>query len=408
MLEIREVRLSTLTPWENNPRLNEQAVEAVARSIQAFGFNVPILCDRNLMIIAGHTRWKAARKLGMATVPVITLEMTDVQRRAFAVADNKTAEIADWDFPKLRGVLEELRTEDLTLGNLGFSDEELQTILRNDSFDEDELPKVPGKPKSKAGDIWELGAHRLLCGDSSKKDSTNLLLNGCRIDHVFGGPACFNQRSYAHWNEYAGYRVEMQGIIQNCQELLKDGSVLVWHIANDSSTSHDLAAHHSCWLEESGLRYLDTIAWVKPRANYAILRNSHIRRNRCYYPAFQWEALLVFQKPGKMPRMTREGMSYMLAHQTNVWRIAAVSNQMKRYGHPAVSPVELSYRSLQAYTGENACVFEPFGGSGTLLIAAEKASRKAFVVERIPDYCDMIVKRWENMTGGRAKRIHRD
>ena len=407
MLQIREVELSQLGPWEDNPRLNDQAVDAVAKSIQTFGFNVPILCDQDFTIIAGHTRWKAAKKLELTTAPVITLKMTDAQRRAFSIADNKTAEIADWDFPKLRDVLEELRAEELNLDKLGFSDEELQTILRNDSFDEDELPPLSDKPKTKQGDIWELGNHRLLCGDSSKRDFISFLLDGCKIDHVFGGPACFNQRSYAQWNEYDGYRAEMQGIIQNCQELLKDGSVLVWHIANDSSTNHDLASHHSCWLEESGLRYLDTIAWVKPCANYAILKNSHIRRNRCYYPAFQWEALLVFQKPGKMPRMTHEGMNYMLNHQTNVWKIAAVSNQMKLYGHPAVSPVELSYRSLQAYTGENACVFEPFGGSGTTLIAAEKASRKAFVIERIPAYCDMIVMRWENMTGGTAKQIRR-
>jgi len=129
MLQVREVELSQLTPWEDNPRLNDQAVDTVARSISAFGFNVPILCDRNLMIIAGHTRWKAARELGLETVPTIVLEMTDQQRRAFSLADNKTAEIADWDFPKLREILDELSSEDVDLEDLGFSDAELAAIL---------------------------------------------------------------------------------------------------------------------------------------------------------------------------------------------------------------------------------------------------------------------------------------
>lgn len=129
MLEIREMELSKLRHWEDNPRLNDQAVGAVARSIRTFGFNVPILCDQNLTIIAGHTRWKAAKELGLKAVPVIVLEMTDAQRRAFSLADNKTAEIAEWDSPKLRDLLEELGAKDINLPDLGFSDGELAALL---------------------------------------------------------------------------------------------------------------------------------------------------------------------------------------------------------------------------------------------------------------------------------------
>ena len=138
MLNVQEIETSRLKPWEGNPRLNDHAVDAVADSIRTFGFNVPILCDQHLTIIAGHTRWKAAEKLGMTCVPVISLTMTDSQRRAFSVADNKTAEIADWDFPRLRDVLEELRSEDTDLGTLGYSNEELQALLvPEESFDWD-------------------------------------------------------------------------------------------------------------------------------------------------------------------------------------------------------------------------------------------------------------------------------
>jgi ParB-like chromosome segregation protein Spo0J len=129
MLQVRDIELSKLKPWDDNPRLNDQAVAAVARSIRAFGFNVPILCDQNLTIIAGHTRWKAAKELDLQAVPVIVLELTDAQRHAFSLADNKTAEIADWDFPKLRGLLEELDSADANLLDLGFSDAELAALL---------------------------------------------------------------------------------------------------------------------------------------------------------------------------------------------------------------------------------------------------------------------------------------
>ena len=127
-------------------------------------------------------------------------------------------------------------------------------------------------------------------------------------------------------------------------------------------------------------------------------------RNACYYPALEWEALLVYQKPGPMPKMAREGQDYMSRNHTDVWEIPAVTNQMECFGHPAVCPVEIPYRSIQAYTGSRACIFEPFGGSGTTLVAAEKAGRRAYLMEINPAYCDVIVKRWETLTGGKAVR----
>lgn len=406
MLQVQEIELSRLLPWEDNPRLNEHAVDAVAESIRTFGFNVPILCDQNLTIVAGHTRWKAAQRLGMTKVPIIVVEMTDAQRRAFSIADNKTAEIADWDFPKLRDVLEELRSEDIDIRNLGFSDEEIRRLLLDESVDEDSVPELDDASSvTQSGDLYILGNHRLLCGDSRDRDSVMLLTEGRPMDHVFGGPPYFNQRAYAHWDEYPAYLMDMRRIIESCWDILKDGAVCFWNIANGSSTHHDHVSHHSRLFEETGFQYLDTIIWKKTGANYAIPRNAHILRNGCYYPALEWEALLVYQKPGDMPKMTREGRDYMSRYHTDVWEIPAVTNQMERFGHPAVCPVEIPYRSIQAYTGSGASVFEPFGGSGTTLVAAEKASRRACVMEMSPAYCDAIVKRWKTLTGGMAVRV---
>ena len=129
MLKIQQMEPSMLDPWEDNPRINDEAVDAVAKSIKSFGFNVPILCDQQFTIIAGHTRWKAAKKIGMKSVPVIMLELSEAQRDAFAVADNKTGEIADWDYPRLRKILEKLKCKKIDLPSLGYSQGELQALL---------------------------------------------------------------------------------------------------------------------------------------------------------------------------------------------------------------------------------------------------------------------------------------
>jgi DNA modification methylase len=406
MLTIKNIKISDLHPWEDNPRVNDHAVDAVAESIRSFGFNVPILCDQDLTIIAGHTRWKAARKLGLDTVPAILVEMTNTQKRAFAVADNKTAEIANWDFPKLREVLDELRSEEINIKSLGFSDEEIRRFILNEDSDENLITEMESlSTQTKPGDLIALGNHRLLCGDSRDKEAVTFLTEGRSMDHVFGGPPYFNQRLYSHWEEYSNYLEDMKRIIINCFDILKDGAVCVWNIANGCSTHHDHVSHHSRLFDESGFKYLDEIIWKKTGANYSIPRNFHITRNSCYYPALAWEALLVYQKPGCMPKMTREGRDYMSEYHTDVWEIPAVTNQVESYGHPAVCPVEIPFRSIQAYTSSKGILFEPFGGSGTTLIAGEKASRKVCLMELNPAYCDVIIKRWEALTGDKAVKI---
>ncbi len=404
MLQVQEMEVSRLRPWEDNPRLNDGAIDAVVQSIQSFGFNVPILCDQNGTIIAGHTRWKAAQRLEMKTVPVIMIEMTDTQQRAFAIADNKTAEIADWDLPKLKRSLEDLLKEDVNLKDLGFSEEDLRTLFGCDSSDEDALPAFDDDVQAETGDLWILGNHRLLCGDSKDPEWIELLTEGPPVDNVFAGPPYFNQREYSHWDDYDSYLNDMLVVAENCRDRMKAGAVLVWNIGSGSSTGHDHVSRHSCFLGQAGLRYLDTIMWVKSGANFSIPRNCHIRRNRYYYPAFQWEALLVFQKAGKMPQMSREGMEYMSDYQTNVWQIPPITGQREKHGHPAICPVEIPYRCLQAYTRPGESVLEPFGGSGTTLIAAEQTGRRAFLMERVPAYCDLIVRRWEALTGLKAMR----
>jgi len=403
-LKIRYIALDKLKPWDGNPRKNEQAVKAVAKSIERFGFNVPILCDEKHAIVAGHTRLEAAKRLKLKAVPIIALPLRGHERRLFAIADNRTSELADWDTPKLREILDELHSEDLDLSSLGFSARELRRLLKVERDREDALPEPPKRARTSPGTLWKLGRHRLLCGDSRYKTTFARLLGKTKVDHVFAGPPYFNQRAYAHWDDYAKYLRDMDRVIANCYVALKDGGVVVWNVGNGSSTHHAHVVHHAGLLEENGFRFLDMIVWSKSAPNYGVPRHIGIKNHRHYCPSHQWEALHVYQKPGPMPEMNTDAVEYMWQHHTDVWEIPAVAHQVRDHGHPAVCPVEIPFRTIQAYTEETAKVLEPFGGSGTTLIAAQQAGRRAFLVEKSRRYCDQIVKRWEEFTGKPGRR----
>ena len=400
-LRIEQIEVAQLVPWSGNPRKNTAAVQAVLRSVRRFGFNVPILCEDEYNIIAGHARLQAARDLGMTIVPTIILPLKGHERHAFSIADNRTAQIAEWDYMPLKELLHNIEGQEIELRDLGFHDADLRRLFAEDNRDEDEATKVPQKATSRTGDIFELDAHRVMCGDSADAEALRQLVAGENVEHVFAGPPCFNQRGLGNWETITAYNRDMETTMRSCKKLLADGAVLVWHIGNDSTEHRDLTAEHSRILSKTGFRYLDTLAYVKTTANYGTPRSKHIKQSGHYYPAFQWEALLVFQKPGDMPRMTPEGISYMTTYHSNVWEIV---NAINTFGHPAACPVEIPYRCLQAYTGAGATVLDPFGGSGTTLIAAEKAGRRAFLMEKNPAFCDVIVRRWENMTGRKGTR----
>lgn len=403
-LRIRHVDPGKLKAWEKNPRKLKYAVGPVAKSIKQFGFNVPILCNADLRVIAGHARLEAAKRLGMEKVPVAVLPLEGNDCELFAIAENKTGELADWDTPKLKAILDDLRSEKCALEALGFSSHELRRLLREEEDKENAIPELPSKARTESGTLWRLGRHRLLCGDSRHPKTFSMLLGKAKVDHVFAGPPYFNQRVYSHWDDYARYLEDMDVVIKRCRAVLRDGAIVVWNVGNGSAATHAHVAHHAGLLEENGFRFVDMIIWKKNVPNYAVPRHASIKGNRQYYPAHQWEALHVYRKGGSMPTMNPEGARYMWGHATDVWEIPVVTHQQRDFGHSAVCPVEIPFRSLQAYTEEGENVLDPFGGSGTTLIAAERAGRTAFLIEKRPEYCDRIVKRWEDFTGKPARR----
>jgi DNA modification methylase len=402
-LQVQYVATAKLVPWQDNPRLNEQAVAPVVKSIRKFGFNAPIVCNVHNRIIAGHTRWKAAKRLGLSKVPVVKINLTPQDESAYAIADNKTGQLAEWDTPKLKQILDRLRSEDTDLNNLGFASRELQRLLGAEVERENTVPKVGNRVRTAPGTLWKLGRHRLLCGDSRFSSTWRRLLGRKKVDLIFAGPPYFNQRPYSHWDDYTAYLEDLNAVIASCHKNLKAGGICVWNVGNGSCTKHNHVSHHASLLEENGLRFVDTIVWRKSAANYGIPRHVNIKRG-IYYPAHQWEALHVYQRPGKMPVLSREALQYMWQHPTDVWEIPAVRDQLKAHGHPAVCPVEVPFRCILAYSPEGGIVVDPFSGSGTTLIAAEQAGRTAFAIEKNTGYCDQIVKRWESLTGKKAKR----
>jgi DNA modification methylase len=407
-MQVVEADVDALKPWEDNPRINDHAVGPVAESIRTFGFNVPILCDQNMNIIAGHTRLKAAQQLGLEKVPVIVLDMTEKQRRAFSIADNKTAEIADWDFPKLRDLLDELRSEDFDLNSLGFSDTDLRRMLfKRKGQDEDDIPEATEAARVKPGQIYALGEHRLICGNACEKATTELLLQNQQIDMIITSPPRFNNRGMGDWECFESFCADMERCVRALSGHLTESGVVFWTSGNSGMISSNLACLYARLFENSGLEYVDTIAWVKPGIKFTSHRTDHISKNSLYYPAHQWEPILVYKKPGAMRKMLADGQKYMLNFQSDVWEINAVNSPGNEFAHPAVAPIELPYRALQAYSGQGHIIMDPFAGSGTTLIAAEEAGaeRKAYLIEINPAYCDLAIERWERYTGRHAELL---
>lgn len=253
------------------------------------------------------------------------------------------------------------------------------------------------------GDIFLLGKHRLLCGDSRNVDDVKLLIGRRKVTLVFAGPPYYNQRSYSRWRNYAAYIHDMTQVMDNCIRYLKSGGIMAWQIGRGAKEQKDHIGHLSVCMSERQLKYQYAIAWIKPSGNYSIKRSCHILRTGFYYPSFRWEVILVYRKPGgQMSRMSMSDRKYMSDHHVDVWEIPWVAQQLRRYGHPSVAPLEIPRRCIRAYSRKGNNVYEPFGGSGTTLIAAEETQRTCMLMERKPQYCRSIINRWEQLTGQKA------
>lgn len=400
-MEIKMLSVKAITPYDKNPRKNDVAVDAVAASIKEFGFRIPILLDKNGTIIAGHTRLKAATKLGLKEVPCIYADdLNEEQVKALRLADNKTAELADWDFDLLNDELLDIIDIDMT--SFGFEEllDARPDLEDEEDFDVDaEVPAIV-----KAGERYQLGNHILMCGDSTNKEDVTKLLRGGVADLLLTDPP-YNVNYSGGTKEkltIANDDMDDSSFYQflidafaNADSVMRPGAAFyIWH-----ADSNGLTFRRAC--NDAGWQIRQCLIWVK---------NSMVLGRQDY----QWkhEPCLYGWKDG--------ASHYFVADRTETTvredELEAVIDEEKttilRYDkptssklHPTMKPVKLMGDLIYNSSRKGDNVLDLFGGSGTTLIACEETGRNCFMMEYDPHYCDVIISRWEALTGKKAVAI---
>ncbi len=385
--------IDSIRPYENNPRDNDAAVDAVAASIKEFQFRQPIVVDEQGVIIVGHTRYKAALKLGMTEVPVhVAVGLSSEQARAYRIADNQTAAIATWDESKLTRELMALQSADFDLTMLGFDDDQLTRFLAPEptegQVDPDDVPEPPAEPVTRPGDLWLLGRHRLLCGDATRPDDLQRLLPSGKADLLLTDPP-YNVayegktkdalRIANDQMDPAAYRAFLTSALATAgKHLRRGGAFYLWH-----ADTAGLDVRLSC--AEAGLRIRQCLVWVK--SGMVLGRQDYQWKHEpCLYG---WA----------------EGAAHTWLSDRAQTTVLEFDKPAKNADHPTTKPVDLF-----AYLITNSCkpgglVLDPFAGSGTALVAAERTGRRAALVEVDPRYCDVVVARFEALTGQKAQRV---
>jgi len=399
-----------LIPYVNNSRKHsDEQVAQIAASIKEFGWTNPILVDGDKGIIAGHGRLMAARKLKMKEVPTIELKhLTDTQRKALIIADNKLALNADWDNELLTIELNELLADGFALEVLGFNPDELSALLEPEVVkgltDEDAVPDVSDEPKTKLGDIYQLGNHRLMCGDSTSIDAVDKLMDGQKADMVFTDPPYnVNFTGALSSTSKSGKLIKMSDGYKNpssTHEVIKNDKM-------DKSEFHDFM-----------LEILSVISTYCRGGFYICFSSSTIDEllNPLLETGIGWKSIIIWNKnqspmSGGHYRRKYEPIAYGYFEnnfygkdyaEDDVWDIARTK---KNDLHPTMKPIELVEKAIKCSSVSRDLVLDLFGGSGSTLIACEKTNRHARLMELDPKYCDVIVKRWENFTGRKAELL---
>ena len=374
-LNIEYVKRDQLIPYINNSRTHDaRQVKQIAASIKEFGFTNPILIDEDNGIIAGHGRLLAADLLGIDEVPTITLKgLTEAQRKAYVIADNQLALNAGWDLDSLKVELDRLAELDFDIDLLGFEDDFLSHLLDEPTeglTDEDAVPDAPENPVTVEGDVWILGNHRLMCGDSTSIDAVDKLMDGNKADMVFTDPPYnvgFNGRSGKHdvIKNDALEKGEFDSFIGEICQIIKTIDPQVYYVWCNWKFYAQL---------QGRLDYKACIVWAKNV--FGLGRGYRHQHEFCLFNGKVDEAI---------------------KNESDLWSIKKDS----RYVHPTQKPVELSVRAFGNHI-RLTNVLDLFGGSGSTLIGAEQTGRNCFVMELDPKYCDVIIKRWEEFTGKEA------
>jgi DNA modification methylase len=385
-----------LIPYAKNARTHsDEQVAQIAGSIKEFGFNNPVLVDKDNSVIAGHGRLMAARKLGMDKVPVVQLgHMTEAQRKAYVLADNRIALNSGWDTGMLSLELQDLK-DDIDLSLLGFDPDELDALLNpieetEGLTDEDAVPDVPDEPKTKLGDIYILGNHRLMCGDSTSIDDAEKLMDGLLADLVFTDPPYnvdYSGRGANNLGTIKNDNMSAEDFEQFCRDVFTTYSAIMKplaciYVCHPDSASAPKIAFEKTFAEQ--FKKSSTIIWMKQSAGmgWQDYRAQH-------------EPILYGWKEGKGSHFNAGDRT-----KTTIWKIGR--DAQSSYVHPTQKPVCLPEEAIMNSSKGSDCVVDLFGGSGSTLMACEKTGRVNRTMELDPKYCDVIVQRWEEFTGKKA------
>ena len=388
LVELRS--LDAIKPYPGNPRVNDAAVQAVANSIRAFGWRSAIVVDEHDVILAGHTRYVAARKLGLAEVPVpVAVGLSLEQARAYRIADNQTANLTSWDDDKLVAELMALQGAGVDLDLTGFTADDLARLLEPAAFaplcDPDDVPELPAEPDTRPGDLWLLGDHRLLCGDATNPADLARLMDGVEAhllltDPPYGvGYTGKTDRALTIANDEAGddaYRAFLAAALRTSLRHVRPGAgFYLWH-ADVRGLPVRLA------VADAGLQVRQCLVWAK---NAMVLgrQDYQWRHEPCLYG---W----------------KDGAAHTWLGDRSQTTVLEFDRPSRSESHPTMKPVELMRHLIRNSCPRGGTVLDAFGGSGTTLIAAEEEGGWACPVELDPRFCDVIRARWEAVTGTAA------
>lgn len=427
-MEVIEKRLDELTPYENNPRVNEGAVEAVAESLKKFGWKQPLVVDRSGVIIVGHTRLKAAERLGWETAPVVIAEdLTEEEARAYRLADNKTAELADWNFQLLDEELAGINEIDMAAFGFDLTEPEDPEDIEEDDFNPDDTPPERVKP----GELWALGDHRLMCGDSTNEEDLDRLCGGERPIFVFTDPPYGvsigtknDTLNVVKGTNYNQVRTDIKNDTLSPKELEK---LLIAAFKNLVRVCDDSCAYYisgpqggelglamQLAFQKAGIPPRHILIWVKNVQCFTLGRLDYEYRHEPIY--YTWTKKhnwyggsqnTIIDDTKRLEDMNKAELKELVHALRDGGETSVIYCDKPLHAslHPTMKPVKLVARFLINSSKEGDLVADIFGGSGTTIIAAEQLKRRCIMMELDPHYCDVIIKRWEDYTGKKAERI---
>lgn len=399
MKNIVMMPISDVHPYPNNPRVNKEAVSKVAASLNEFGFRQPIVVDKDNVIIVGHTRLQAARQLGFTEVPVLVADdLSEEQVRAYRLADNKTAEFAEWDFDKLDEELAGILDIDMT--DFGFEFEEEQPEVIEDDFE----PELPEEPKAQRGDIYILGRHRLMCGDSTSVTDVEQLMDGVKADMLLTDPP-YNVDYHGTAGKIQNdnmdsdsFRSFLRDAFLTARTVMKPGGVFhVWHAETEGYNFRGALA-------DAGFTCRQQLIWVK--SSQTLGRQDF---QRMYEGVLTGDNFLdeEMEQNGYEPCLYgwKDGAGHKWYKKRKEKDVLFFDKPRASAEHPTMKPILLFDYEMQCNTKPGDAVLDLFAGSGTTIMAAEQNGRTAYCMELDPKYVDVIIQRWESFTGREAIKL---